>query len=194
MEVTYRVTRGDAWRETIHIYTHHPQLYKSLLWPLLLCVAVAVPDLLIHAFLSALRTSLGFMVLMLLSTFASAAYAVHKKLPSENTERVRTDKAGPQGFECLVPESHYCAAWQDVLGIEETAQDLFVFAKKGPSYAIPKRVFGSPEQMQEFLQSARLYWHSAKTGLSLPTPDDETVWPPAPRVANSAEPGDTREG
>lgn len=186
MEVTYRVTRGDAWREITHIYTHHPQLYKSLLWLLLLCVAVAVPDLLIHAFLSALRTSIGFMVLMLLITLASAAHSVYKKFPSKNTERIRTDKTGPQGFECLVPEFHHCAAWQSVLKIEETAQDFFIFAEKGASYATPRRAFQNPEQAQEFLQVARTYWNSAKMGIPLPPQNDSTVWPPSPRPGDSA--------
>ncbi len=190
MEVTYRVTRGDAWREITYIYTHHPQLYKSVLWPLLLCAAVAVPDLLVHAFLSAFRTSVGFMVLMLLTTLASAAHSVYKKFPAKNTERIRTDKVGPQGFECLVPELHHCAAWQNVLKIEETSQDFFVFAK-GMGYAIPKRVFHNLEQAQQFLQTAMTYRNNAKMGFSLS--DQEGVWPPAPRVGNSAEPGDGRE-
>ncbi|MGI4792189.1 MAG: YcxB family protein [Janthinobacterium lividum] len=184
MEVTYRVMRGDAWRETTHIYTHHPQLYKSLLWPLLLCIAVAVPDLLTHAFLSAFKISLGFMALTLLTTLASAAHSVYKKFPAKNTERIRTDKTGPQGFECLVPEFHHCVAWKNILKIEETAQDFFVFAK-GMGYGIPKRAFNNSEQAQQFLQAATTYWKNAKMGL--PLSDQQGVWPPAPSVGRRDE-------
>lgn len=189
MELTYRVQRADLWRGAVYSNTHHPQLLVYLLYPLFLILLNVTLPLMRGDFTGAFWVLLRFLVLMFLTAFVVIGFTTYKRMPSENTERFCTERIGPYGFECFVPEGHRYAAWQDVLKITETPQDFFLFAKKGKSYIIPKRAFGSSEQAQAFLQAAETYWNSAKMGL--PAPMQEGVWPPAPRTGDSQESGET---
>ncbi len=191
MELTYRVQRADLWRGAVYSNTHHPQLLVYLLYPLFLILLNVTLPLMRGDFTGALWVLLRFLVLMFLTAFVVIAFTTYKRMPSENTERFCTERIGPYGFECLVPEGHRYAAWQDVLKITETPQDFFLFAKKGKSYIIPKRAFGTPEQAQAFLQAAETYRSDAKSGL--PPPTQEGIWPPAPRATDSQEPGETQK-
>lgn len=188
MEVTYRVNRGDLWRAALQANTRHPQLLTYLTFPILVFFADVTLPLTHGDFAGAARTGLRLGVIMLLTALLITAYGVYKKMPSEKTERFCTERISPQGFECLVPEGHRYAAWQDILKITQTNQDLFVFAKKGKSYIVPKHAFSDLEQASLFCQTAQLYWATAKSGL--PMPVQEGVWPPPPNPGASANPGE----
>ena len=68
------------------------------------------PPLMHGDLLGALRFPLRFLVLMFLTALVVIAFTTYTRMPSRNTERFCTERIGPYGFECFVPEGHRYAA------------------------------------------------------------------------------------
>ena len=86
------------------------------------------------------------------------------------------------------------AAWSDVCGIHWHGGDIvFLCSGRIPNNFIPKTAFASPQEAELFYKTARQHWETVKYSAA-DAGQGETVWPPAPRPSNSAEPGDRREG
>ncbi len=83
------------------------------------------------------------------------------------------------------------SSWRDFSHLAEES-NYFYFDGWRRAIQIPKRAFRSPAEAERFFEAAMVYWCEAR-GLPLPPPVPEIVgvWPPAPVVGNSAEPGDT---
>ena len=86
------------------------------------------------------------------------------------------------------------ATWSDVSGIYWHGGDLvFLCSGRIPNNFIPKTAFASPQEAELFYKTARQHWEAVKYSAA-DAGRGETVWPPAPRPGNSAEPDNTREG
>jgi len=70
---------------------------------------------------------------------------------------------------------------------------VFLCSGRTSNNFIPKSAFATPQELELFANTACRYWEAAKQEIFI-SPQDETIWPPAPRPANSAEPGDGPEG
>ena len=72
--------------------------------------------------------------------------------------------------------------------LEET--NHFYFMGFGNVCSIPKSAFDSHADAEAFFDAALAYWRSAKGIPTPPVPETIGVWPTAPAIADSAEPGD----
>jgi len=81
------------------------------------------------------------------------------------------------------------SSWRSFSAVVEETNHLY-FMGFGNVCAIPKSAFESRADAQLFFETALTYWRNAK-GIPAPlVPEVIGVWPPAPTIADSAEPGD----
>lgn len=82
--------------------------------------------------------------------------------------------------------------WKIIAGVVQTETDILLIQNSiGGGAFVPLAAFTDPREAQCFYETAVGYWQSAKTGQPFAPADATEVWPPVPRSANSAEPGDT---
>ena len=82
--------------------------------------------------------------------------------------------------------------WQDVTALSQAGPYLHLwFCQDTPNViVVPKSAFSSLKGAEAFYAVMLDYWQEA-AGKEPPMMDLSGVWPPAPHVGNSAEPGDT---
>ena len=82
--------------------------------------------------------------------------------------------------------------WKQFLTIAE-GPDFFYFIGWTQAFYVPIRAFNSSAEAYAFFDTALGYWRAAKGIAPPPGPDVSGDWPPAPRVGDSQEPGETRK-
>ena len=190
-EIDYQIDRRDFWLDEYFTCCYHPWV-RCLLGLLLasMCYAFVHKLLLTHSLTAsalvllpqgaAFWLVLAGEVVRILSRMPPAA-GVNKCSATINTQR----------FYCVEPRKAYRYSWKQILSIRQTAEYTLFFTWKGGTFTLPNRAFGTFEEAQRFYQTAQQHKYVASHGQRAMTPQDETVWPPAPRVGDSAEPGDT---
>ena len=84
------------------------------------------------------------------------------------------------------------SSWKRFAKVEELS-GYYYFAAWNIVFFIPKLAFSSGVEAEAFFATALTYWRNAKGLPPPPVPETLGVWPPAPRPANSAEPGGSAE-
>ena len=88
---------------------------------------------------------------------------------------------------------HITRDWLRVTDVNREGDYIAICSGDLAALVIPCRSFTSDQSADDFLAAAFAFWHH-RHDFRPPVQDDATVWPPAPRSGNSAEPGDGREG
>ena len=83
-------------------------------------------------------------------------------------------------------------SWNRVTAIFRNTEYLAICSGDLNALVVPVRAFPSEQEATEFYAAALDFWHEAKGMLPPPAQDTSKVWPPAPAIANSAEPGESR--
>ncbi len=86
----------------------------------------------------------------------------------------------------------YKSSWRAFLALREDA-DYFYFLGWVRTFYIPKWAFDSRAESEAFYDTALGCWHIARGTTPPIVPKVTSAWPPAPRPANSAEPGGSAE-
>ena len=81
-------------------------------------------------------------------------------------------------------------SWKRVTAIFKNAEYLAICSGDLNALVVPVHAFPGEQEATEFYDAALNFWHEAKGTLPPPAQNASEVWPPAPTVANSAEPGD----
>jgi len=93
------------------------------------------------------------------------------------------------GIVIHVKASKNVISWKRVSTIFKNTEYVAICSDNFNALVIPCRAFPSEQAAEDFYATALLYWHEAK-GTTPPPASIAGVWPPAPAIADSAEPGD----
>ena len=196
MTVTIINEKKALMREQFLLMYHHRDRWRTipfvlllLLFPLPVLFLLGIfvrPDLTASSnFLFALNFTevwAGLCIFLTLGTIYSHATVMRK------TRSVTLSSAG-YSLKYWRPE--YVAKWSECKGVMCTATDILIFdGAYGFGLDVPLNAFADPREAQRFYETAVGYWQSAKTGQPFTPADATEVWPPAPQLSNSAEPGD----
>lgn len=96
-------------------------------------------------------------------------------------KRVCTTTLTPEGFTDVTLRKTKSIAWSTISEIRFHQGDIFLLRKRKDGMFVPRSAFTTLSQAQEFYQQNVMLWNSAKHRQAVSVPQDETVWPPAPR-------------
>ena len=99
-------------------------------------------------------------------------------------ERRKADPAAEEGIAQLHQQGAVLAApWAEVTGINDDAHGLYILVEGESGFIIPKRIFTDPAAWQRLREYLMGCWDAAKTGGTSPSQEQESVWPPPPRLS-----------
>ena len=104
--------------------------------------------------------------------------------------QLRTVQINPDFLVCKIWRLSNRIRWKNINIILDTGKYICFCQNYPIAVVVPKLAFRGQEQANMFLEEATQHWRKAKGILPPSLPDMPGVWPPAPRPANSAEPGD----
>lgn len=197
MEVHYCMTRRDAWRSNLYLFSHQPLKWMLfLLGPALwtwFCYWQFVPlqhSLYLHSrhgwWLPAVF--LFYFCLYSCCIMGGTKSKINKCYPETMSEPMTATTLMP---ECLhdsrrkyggnktiiiVPVT---VAWKDIREVVWHEGDIYFRRRNGHNF-VPHTAFDDAREGQQFFQQAVFYWKAVKYGTPTP-PEDAAVWPPAPR-------------
>ena len=103
------------------------------------------------------------------------------RLLTPKAKRVCTTTLTPEGITDVTLRKTKSLPWSAISEIRFHQGDIFLFRKGKDSMFVPRSAFtGLPEAQKFYQQNVRL-WNAAKQGQAVSVPQDNTVWPPAPR-------------
>jgi len=186
MSITYTPGWSALWRMAYYIYFAHPYRIRPILFLLL-----PLPFLVWMG--ADLKTTVrvteiwagGSSCLILLFAVGTAVECAGKPYTlSISQDRLRAKACKPTA----------AVKWREVIKITYIEGDIVIFGNGWTAgFFVSASAFPDFNQAQQFYEQAVSYWCNA-TGRTLPPMNIASVWPPAPRSGNSAEPGDESEG
>lgn len=110
-----------------------------------------------------------------------------------NTQMVsrKTMKIWSEGVSVHDSLDDIMLSWQQIVAIVDDRDCFYLFLEQNNAFAVPKRAFNSSTEACAFFNAALAYWRQAKGIVPPPALDVSGVWPPAPRVGDSQELGET---
>ena len=180
-KIDYQVDRRDVWLDQYFTYFYHPWV-RCVMGLLLasMCYAFVHKLLLTHsltiAVLALLPTDTVFWLVL-----AGSLLRILNRVPPSGGVRNCSATIDTQRFCCVEPEKTYRFLWKKVISIRQTNDYVLFFVWNGGTFSVPNRAFSTFEEAQRFYQTAQHYKHAVKHGQALAVPQDDTVWPPAPR-------------
>jgi hypothetical protein len=105
----------------------------------------------------------------------------------------RTAQITPEGVWVKTEQNTMLLQWRHIRYIVEQGEYNCIVTRALAATVIPKTAYHNPKEANAFIEQAEHYWHQAKGITPPPGPDVSGVWPPAPRVGDSQEPGETRK-
>ena len=186
MSITYTPGWSALWRSVYYIYFAHPYRLHPLLF-LLLPLPFLVwmgADLETTVRVTGIWAggSTCFILLFAVSSAVECAGKPYTLIISQDELRAKT---------CTPTAT---VKWRRVIRITYIEGDTIIFGSAWTAgFFVSASAFADFNQAQQFYEQAVFYWCSA-TGRTPPAMNMAGVWPPAPRLGNSAEPGDGREG
>ena len=188
MSVTYTPDWFTLVRGQCYLYANHP--YR---WRLPLFLLLPLPFLILGNFMGAketvsvFATTIGiwvgfFVAFLIIGTAGEIVVPMGKALTLTILPAgLRNEKWWPKSI----------VKWKEIVSIIDTGTDIFLLRNfPGAGMIVPLNAFTDPREAQSFYETALAYWRNAK-GISMPpVPETVGVWPPAPIIADSAEPGD----
>lgn len=183
MRVQYKVTKRDIWKRQYRNWLRYPvrlTLHLSVLPCIAWCASyfsgLGLLFSAITASVVAIVPFAAFCLMMLdmlrklnrLKSYATAVYVV--RLGKFDMHYGTEDAAG---------YFHHWSYFEDICD----APDGFYFVLRGKEPLwVPKAAFAEPAHAQAFLTEARRRWREAKDRQFFSMPQEEGVWPPAPRL------------
>lgn len=186
MEITYPLERLDYWRFTQAAIRRVSALRRQVITRyLFLPIIFAVEFSFLHVG-PALYVTFLILATVLWACFVAwtqkrVAMRAPDQVPGALGLHTMRLEAGGFRVQSLYIESS--VNWEKLLDVAESA-DLFLFLIS-PHYGfiVPRRVFGTSDQAQAFLQTARAYWQAARDGTTPILPQATgTSWLPMPRT------------
>lgn len=183
MKVTFSITKKDAWKYQRRCWTQ-----TALRLAFRLCALPVVAYYICHsAGQDSLLTTVIVSVVAIVPAAALMLALLHlvRKISAANQQStaVRVAEIGENDF-CfgLLEDGGHYYHWTRFENIMETGDSLYFVPSSAQHLRIPKAAFPSEAASQAFLNEARGRWEAARVreGQHI-VPQDETVWPPAPR-------------
>lgn len=183
MQIKFKVTAKEAWKPRWRTWKRSSLRLTMRLCALPLTAYYACPYFRLDVHLATIIVvvigivPLASLVLALIDLLRKAA-AVRA---ATRTEWIAEVGARDFRLGALPSEGHYYH-WTRVAAIDETDDGLFLVLTNGTRLGIPRSAFPAPAALQAFLAEARHCWNAARVRENMIiAPEDETVWPPAPR-------------
>lgn len=192
MEVTYDLTAEDVWHYVLYHRRHKSGLrpaFKNAFRGVMVLVFIGYLVMCVDSLVR--HQSVNWNMLIGLA----AALWLASRFLGPSKAKVMKGVALTPGLICrhtftIEPEwlsdktevNESKTRWDIIYQIDEDAQYVYVFPSKMNAHIIPKRAFRHPAEAQAFVDAAKDFWMSAKTGIEA-TPQEEQpgVWPPPPR-------------
>lgn len=183
MSVTYTTDWLALLRGLLSVTFLHPRSFWLLLIPLLPLLFLLWLGLNLVSIIMVLGGWLGYFVaIFALAIILSMGMQLRKPCTTSIFAEGLRDTSGSR---------QTVVKWERIIKIAQVGSDIILYRGVSAGTFLPLSAFADPREAQRFYETAVDYWQNAKTGQPF-TPTDETeVWPPAPAVGNSAEPGDS---
>ena len=183
MKVTFSITKNDAWKHQWQCWTQ-----TTLRLTLRFCALPVVVYYICHsAGLDTLRTMIvvGVATIVPAAALGLALLDLARKISAANQQStaVRVAEIGENDF-CfgLLEDGGHYYHWTRFENIMETKDSLYFVLGSANHLRIPKAAFPNEAASQTFFTEARRRWEAARVREGqYVVPQDETVWPPAPR-------------
>ena len=184
MSITYIPGWSALWRRSYYMWFAHPyRLHPILLLLLPLPFLVWMgADLKTTATVTGIWAG-GFSCFILLFAVGDAVECAGKPYTlTISQDELRAKTCTPTAT----------VKWRRVIRIIYIEGDIVIFGNGWTAgFFVSASAFADFNQAQQFYEQAVHYWCNA-TGRTPPAINRANVWPPAPAVGNSAEPGESR--
>ena len=182
MEITYCSTYWDLCRCSFYSLTHRREILLMLAIPVILktvshghawsqCGWLQFP---IAASLALLQLAAIILVVM-------QCLIVWRVLKPIALRRCVTQLT-PHFLADVTTRKTTTIPWSAISQICHHQGDIFFFRKGKDSVFVPRSAFNHILQSQTFYETALDFWNAVKSGRIIDPLQDETVWPPAPRI------------
>ncbi len=189
MKIVYTITKKDAWAHHWRIWLFYPLRFtiRFCSVPVIACALCYLADVGLPIIILVLLVTgiLPFIILLLI---------IKSKLPrvsavKEETTEEYIAEIGKFDFRFGPLSSPVYYHWTRFTDIEEADDCFYLMLRNRRPFRVPKKAFGDRSSFDAFLAEAIARWKATQMRqIQMTVPQNETVWPPAPRPANAEEP------